>query len=55
MDEFISRAIRANVRMSVSQLQHGSRFLEDMVSAGELLIVGAEYNLSTGQVRFFNT
>ncbi len=55
MDEFIGRAIRANVRMSVSQLQHGSRFLEDMVSAGELLIVGAEYNLSTGQVRFFNT
>lgn len=53
MDEFIDRAIRANVRMSVSQLRHGSRFLEDMVSCGELLIVGAEYNLNTGQVVFF--
>lgn len=54
MNEFIERAIRANVRMSVSQLKHGSRFLEDMVAAGELLIIGAEYNLATGRVCFFD-
>lgn len=53
MGEFIDRAIRANVRMSVGQLMHGSRFLEDMVASGELLIVGAEYDLTTGSVRFF--
>lgn len=54
MGEFIERAIRANVRMSVSQLRHGSRFLEDMVSMGELMIVGAEYDLNTGRVTFFD-
>lgn len=53
MHEFTARAIRANVRMSVSQLKHGSRFLEDMASAGRLLIVGAEYDLTTGRVHFF--
>ncbi|MFC0820643.1 carbonic anhydrase [Moraxella marmotae] len=53
MDELIDRSIRANVGMSVSQLKHGSRILEDMVSAGDLLIVGAEYDVATGQVHFF--
>ncbi len=55
MHEFIDRAIRANVRMSVSQLKHGSRFLEDMVNSGELMIVGAEYDLATGKVHFLES
>lgn len=54
-DELIDRSIRANVRMSVSQLKHGSRILEDLVSSGKLLIVGAEYDLETGKVRFLDT
>lgn len=53
-DELIRRGIRANVRMSVSQLKHGSRILEDMVNANELLIVGAEYDLETGVVNFLD-
>lgn len=53
MDELIDRSIRANVRMSVSQLKHGSRILEDMVASGDLLIVGAEYDVATGKVDFF--
>lgn len=53
MDEFINQAVRANVRMSVSQLKHGSRILEDMVNGGDLLIVGAEYDVATGRVNFF--
>lgn len=52
--ELVDRSIRANVRMSVSQLKHGSRILEDMVNSGELLIVGAEYDLDTGKVRFLD-
>lgn len=52
--ELIDKSIRANVRMSVSQLKYGSRFLEDMVSAGELLVVGAQYDLQTGKVTFFD-
>ncbi len=54
-DELIDRSIRANVRMSVSQLKHGSRILEDMVDSGELLIVGAEYDLTTGKVEFLDS
>lgn len=50
--ELIDRSISANVRMSVSQLKHGSRLLEDMNRDGELLIVGAEYDLTTGKVEF---
>ena len=54
-DELVDRSIRANVRMSVSQLKHGSRALEDLTSSGQLLVVGAEYNLETGKVRFLDT
>ncbi len=54
VNELIGRSIRANVDMSVSQLKHGSRILEDMVNTGDLLIVGAEYNLQTGKVDFFD-
>lgn len=54
-DELINRSIRANVRMSVSQLKHGSRALEDLTSSGQLLIVGAEYDLETGKVSFLDT
>lgn len=53
MDEFIDRAVRANVRLSVSQLKSGSRSLEDMVNSGRLTIVGAEYDVATGKVNFF--
>jgi carbonic anhydrase len=51
-DELLERSISANVRMSVSQLKHGSRALEDLTNSGQLLIVGAEYDLKTGKVRF---
>ena len=54
-NELVERSIRANVRMSVSQLKHGSRSLEDLVSSGQLLIVGAEYDLETGKVRFLDS
>ncbi|WP_019672557.1 carbonic anhydrase [Psychrobacter lutiphocae] len=50
--ELVDRSISANVRMSVSQLKHGSRLLEDMYRSGELLIVGAEYDITTGVVEF---
>ena len=46
-------ATRANVRASVSQIRHGSRILEDLIANEGLHIVGAEYNLETGNVDFF--
>lgn len=46
--------VRANVRASVDHLRHGSRLLEDLVTAGTLAVVGAEYELETGAVRFLD-
>lgn len=54
-DELLDLSISANVRMSVSQLKHGSRALEDLTSSGQLLVVGAEYDLKTGKVRFLES
>ena len=52
-DELVRRAVRANVRASVSQVRHGSRILEDLKGDG-LLVVGAEYSLETGVVEFLD-
>ncbi len=52
--ELIKKATRANVRASVNQLRHGSDILEQLVSRDGLMIVGAEYDLDTGKVDFFD-
>lgn len=54
-DKVIHDAVRANVRASVDHLRHGSQILEDLVLAGQLVVVGAEYELDTGAVQFFDT
>lgn len=43
-------AVRANIRASVDAIQHGTPLLEAMATAGQLLVVGAEYDLVTGKV-----
>lgn len=53
--EFLRELMRANVQASVDHLRHGSRLLEEVVLAGRLAVVGAEYQLETGQVSFFPT
>jgi carbonic anhydrase len=52
-DELVHQAVRANVRVSVNQLRHGSEILEGLIAREGLLVVGAEYNLETGEVEFF--
>jgi len=47
-------AMRANVRASVDHLRHGSQILEELVLKGRVRVVGAEYELETGQVQFFD-
>jgi carbonic anhydrase len=47
-------AVRANVRASADHLRHGSRMLEDLIVAGRIVVVGAEYELETGAVQFFD-
>lgn len=53
-DDVLGHAIRANVRVSVNHLRHGSRVLEERIAAGRLAVVGAEYSLETGKVDFFD-
>jgi carbonic anhydrase len=53
-EEILHEAVRANVLASADHLRHGSRFLEDMVRNEELMIVGAEYDIDTGLVDFFD-
>jgi carbonic anhydrase len=46
-------AMRANVRASVNHLRHGSEVIERLAETGGLAVVGAELDLSTGEVLFF--
>lgn len=52
-EKVIESCIRANVRASVEQLRHGSLILEQLVDAGDLQIIGAEYSIETGTIEFF--
>lgn len=54
MDELVHESVRANIRMSVNQLRHGSDILEQLIQNEGLLVVGAEYSLETGVVEFFD-
>jgi carbonic anhydrase len=47
-------AVRANIRTSAHHLRHGSQILEQLIQQDELLVVGAEYSLETGEVDFFD-
>lgn len=47
-------ATRANVVASASHLRQGSRSLEDLILKRGLVVVGAEYDLETGVVDFFD-
>jgi carbonic anhydrase len=53
-DQLLEQAVRANVRASAAQLKRDSQILRDLVTGGQLRIVGGEYSLTTGQVDFFD-
>jgi carbonic anhydrase len=50
----LREAVRANVRASADHLRHGSQLLEELVASGQVGVVGAEYELETGAVNFFD-
>jgi carbonic anhydrase len=52
--DIVRQAVRANVRASADHLRHGSALLERLIRDGNLLVVGAEYSLETGEVDFFD-
>jgi len=53
-EEVLRDAVRANVLASADHLRHGSRYLEDLVRTHRIMIVGAEYDIKTGLVDFFD-
>jgi len=53
-EELLRRAVRCNIEASVEKLRHGSDILESLIETEDLLIVGAEYCLDTGEVDFFD-
>jgi len=53
-DGIAREAVRVNVRASADHLRHGSRIIEELVAAGRVAVVGAEYELETGAVHFFD-
>ena len=53
-DALARAAVRANIRASADHLRHGSEVLEELIRAGRLLVVGAEYSLESGRVEFFD-
>ena len=50
----LREATRANVRVAADHLRHGSQLLEQLILEDGLLVVGAEYDLDTGNVDFFD-
>lgn len=48
------KAVRSNIRQSANHLRHGSEILEKAIREQRLLVVGAEYDLDTGIVDFFD-
>jgi carbonic anhydrase len=51
---FLRELMRTNIRASVDHLRHGSRLLEELVLAGRLAVLAADYELETGRVQFFD-
>ncbi len=53
-DALMHAAVRANVRASASHLRHGSALLESLIAREGLEVVGAEYDVVSGAVDFFD-
>lgn len=53
-DELSRRGVRANARRSAELLRNSPEVLQSRVASGDLLVVGAEYSLETGEVDFFD-
>jgi carbonic anhydrase len=52
--KFVQAVTEANVRRTVAHIRKDSSILHDMEQTGQIKIVGALYDISTGQVTFYN-
>ncbi|MGC1515626.1 MAG: carbonic anhydrase family protein [Maribacter sp.] len=51
--EFVDEVAAKNVEITIENIRARSRVLADMEEKGEVLIVGAMYDISTGEVKFY--
>ena len=52
--EYVDQVAEANVRLVMQQIRDRSPVLKEMLDNGQIGLVGGMYDLSTGEVRFFN-
>ena len=53
--EFLNLAIEENVRQTIADVLDSSDVISEMVEAGDLLIVGGVYDLTTGRVNWLDS
>jgi len=51
--DFVDQVAEANVRLVMQQIRERSPILNEMIDQGQIGLVGGMYDLSTGEVRFF--
>jgi carbonic anhydrase len=51
--EFVDKVAEANVRLVMEQIRERSPVLREMLDKGQIGLVGGEYDLTTGEVHFF--
>jgi carbonic anhydrase len=52
--EFVDKVAEANVRLVMQQIRDRSPVLREMIGQGQVGLVGGMYDLSTGEVHFFD-
>ncbi|HDZ14065.1 hypothetical protein LCGC14_0811970 [marine sediment metagenome] len=52
--DFVDKVSAKNVELTLENIRERSRILSDMEKNGEVMIVGAMYDISTGEVEFYN-
>ena len=52
-DKFVEAVTEKNVKLTMQKLRTRSVVLREMIDKGEIGLVGAMYDVSTGQVTFF--
>lgn len=53
-EAFVEAVAKENVMLAMKEIREKSSILKEMESKGELMIVGAMYDLKTGKVEFYN-
>lgn len=53
-DKFVDSVMRENVKLVIRNIREQSEVIHELEKTGKVVIVGAEYDVDTGKVRFFD-